>query len=54
MKKPRIKEVVVGGQLFRFNQDEIERQLRENENKWKRTVGLSAAGLIKKKEKPGD
>lgn len=46
---PRIKQVVVGGQVFTFNQDEIERQLRQNENKWKRMVGIDLS-----KEKPKD
>lgn len=40
MKQPRIKQVVVGGQVFEFNQDEIDKQLRQNEKNWKRMVGL--------------
>ncbi len=37
---PRIKQVVVGGQLFTFNQDEIDKRLRQNERNWMRMVGL--------------
>ena len=30
----------MGGQVFEFNQDEIDKQLRQNEKNWKRMVGL--------------
>lgn len=51
---PRIKEIVVGGQVFRFNQDEIDRRIRENERNWMRAASLSAVGILKKTGKPED
>lgn len=44
----------MGGQLFTFNQDEIDKQLRQNERNWMRWASLSAVGILKKTERPKD